>query len=127
MGDENLLELEAEIGQPLVNAADFVSWIDDNGLSGLFISYQGAVASQRADRERFQNHASILWRADGSDFGFIRKGVAQEQLSSKKRRAVRPAAWRLKRICRYLPDLAGAEMGAVLLPESTECEPVVRT
>ena len=60
VSDENLLELEAELGEPAVNAADFVAGIDDDGLAGLFVAEDGAVALQRADGEGLKDHAFIV-------------------------------------------------------------------
>ena len=44
MGDENLLELEAELGEAAVDAADLVAGIDDDGFAGFFVAEDGAVA-----------------------------------------------------------------------------------
>ena len=54
VGDENLLELEAELGEAAVDAADFVAGIDDDGLAGLFVAQEGAVALPAGRRERFR-------------------------------------------------------------------------
>ncbi len=62
VGNEDLLEFEAQFGEASVDAADFVAGIDDNGLSGLFVAQQGAVALQRADGKGLKNHMSILKR-----------------------------------------------------------------
>ena len=60
VGDEDLLELEAEFGQSAVNASDFVAGIDDDGFTHFFVTEQGAVALQRADGKGLQDHSSIL-------------------------------------------------------------------
>src|SRR5208337_3783439 len=60
VGDENLLELEAELGKAALNAADFVAGIDDDGLTGLFVAQDGAVAGERADGEGLQDHGLIV-------------------------------------------------------------------
>jgi hypothetical protein len=58
--DENLAEFEAEVAQPAVNPADLVSGIDHDRLAGSFIAKKSAVALQRSDRERLEDHAPIL-------------------------------------------------------------------
>ena len=60
VGDENLLELEAELGEAAVDAAHLVAGIDDDGLVGLFIAQNRAVAGQRTDRKGLKDHASIV-------------------------------------------------------------------
>ena len=67
VGDENLLELEAERGEAAVNAADLVAGIDDDGLAGLLVAKDGAVALQRADGKGFEDHGSILTPLVASD------------------------------------------------------------
>ena len=56
VGDENLLELEAELGEAALDAGDLVAGIDDDGLAGLFVAEDGAVAGERADGEGFEDH-----------------------------------------------------------------------
>ena len=51
--------LRAEFGQPLVNAVDLVAGIDDDGLMGLFVAQNGAVAGQRPDRKGLEDHARL--------------------------------------------------------------------
>lgn len=60
VGYENLLELEAERGEAAVNACDLVARIDDDGLAGLLVSEDGAIALERADGEGFEDHALIV-------------------------------------------------------------------
>ena len=50
--DENLLELEAEGCQAAVDAGDFVAGIDDDGLAGVLVAQDGAVALRAGRRER---------------------------------------------------------------------------
>ena len=61
-GDDDLLELEAEFGEPAANAADLVAGIDHDGLARLFVAQDGAVAGKRADRKGFEDHGSIVGR-----------------------------------------------------------------
>jgi len=58
--DENLAEFEAEFRESSVDAADLVSGIDHDRLAGSFIAKKSAVALQRSDRERLEDHAPIL-------------------------------------------------------------------
>jgi hypothetical protein len=60
VGDKNLLELEAKLGEALVDAAHFVAGIDDNSLAGLLVAQDRAIALQRADGKSLKNHCSIL-------------------------------------------------------------------
>ena len=60
VGDEDLLELEAEGVEAAGDAADFVAGIDDDGLAGFLVAQDGAVALERADGEGFEDHDSIL-------------------------------------------------------------------
>jgi len=46
-----------QFGEPLMNARDLVAGIDDDGLAGLCVAQQSAVALQRTDGERFQDQA----------------------------------------------------------------------
>jgi len=56
VGDEDLFDLEAELGQAALNAGDLVAGIDHDGFARGFIAKQGAVALQRADREGLEDH-----------------------------------------------------------------------
>src|SRR5580658_174141 len=60
MGDEDLFEGKSEFDQAPVNACDFVAGIDDDGLVSYFVAENGAVALQRTDGKRFEDHASIV-------------------------------------------------------------------
>ena len=60
VGDENLLELEAEGVEAASDAADFVAGIDDDGFASFLVSQDGAVALQRANGEGFEDHGFIL-------------------------------------------------------------------
>jgi hypothetical protein len=62
VSDEDLLELETEVLEPAINPANFIAGIDDDGLAGLTVAEDGAVAGQGANREGFQNHSSIVLR-----------------------------------------------------------------
>jgi hypothetical protein len=65
--DQDLLELESEVGEAAVNAADFIAGIDDDGFGGILVAKEGAIALQGADDERLENHEDILAiREDGS-------------------------------------------------------------
>src|SRR5271165_678056 len=57
---ENLLQSEAQIAQATMNAANLVAWIDHDGLAGLLVAQNGAIALQRADMKRLNDHAPIL-------------------------------------------------------------------
>ena len=56
VGYDDLLELEPQFGEPLMNARRLVTGIDDDGLPGLFIAQDGAVAGQRPDGKGLQDH-----------------------------------------------------------------------
>jgi hypothetical protein len=56
MGDEDLLKRQALIRKPLVDAANVISGINDDGLAGLLVAQDGAVALQRSDGKRLKNH-----------------------------------------------------------------------
>lgn len=58
--DQNLLQLEPQLSQPAMNAADFVPGIDNNGFAGLFIAQNGAIARQRPDRKGLEDHGLIV-------------------------------------------------------------------
>ncbi len=60
VGDEDLFELEIVGSEAAVNTADFVTGVDDDGFTCGFVAKDGAVALQRADREGFEDHVSIL-------------------------------------------------------------------
>ena len=60
VGDEDLLELQAEVRDAAVDAADLVAGVDDDSLGGFFVAEQGAVALQRTDGEGLENHEDIL-------------------------------------------------------------------
>jgi len=65
VSDEDLLELEAQIGEAAMDAADFVAGIDDDGFAGLFITEEGAVAGERADGKGLEDHGfSVQLAAD---------------------------------------------------------------
>ena len=65
MGDEDLLELEAEVRETAMNAGHLVAGIDDDGFVGFRVAHQGAVALQRANRKSLEDHVCILWRGAG--------------------------------------------------------------
>ncbi len=56
MRHQDLLQLEAQLGQALGYAAHFVAGIDHDGLAGFLIAQNGAVAGQRTDRKRLEEH-----------------------------------------------------------------------
>jgi hypothetical protein len=58
--DQDLLELESEVGEAPVNPADFIAGIDDDGFGGILVAKEGAIALQGADDERLENHDGIL-------------------------------------------------------------------
>ena len=60
VGHDDLLELEARLGEALMNARDIVAGVDDDGLVGLFIAEDGAVAGERADGKGLEDHGSIV-------------------------------------------------------------------
>lgn len=62
VGNQDLLELEAEFGEAVMNSAHFVAGVDDDGFMRFFVAEDGAVAGQRANRERLQDHALIVKR-----------------------------------------------------------------
>jgi len=47
---QNLLEREAELVQPAVNAPGLAAGIDDDGLASLFVAQNGAIRLQRTER-----------------------------------------------------------------------------
>ena len=53
--DEDLGQLEAELGEAAMDAADLFSGIDDDGFVGCRVAQDGAVALQRTDREGFED------------------------------------------------------------------------
>ena len=60
VSEENLLEREAQFGEPAMNVADLVAGINDDGLASLLIAEYGAVGLQRANGKALQNHGFIL-------------------------------------------------------------------
>ena len=60
VGDEDLLELEAEGVETAGDAVDLVAGVDDDGLAGFLIAQDGAVAFQRADGEGLDDHEAIV-------------------------------------------------------------------
>ena len=38
VGHQDLFEFQAELGEAVLDAAYFVTWIDNDGLTGLFIA-----------------------------------------------------------------------------------------
>jgi hypothetical protein len=63
--DQDLLELESEVGEAAVNPADFIAGIDDDGFGGILVAKEGAIALQGADDERLENHEDILAIPEG--------------------------------------------------------------
>ena len=76
VGDENLLELEAKLVEAAMDAADLFAGIDDDGLAGLLVTENGAVALQRADGEGFENHALIVGPAVAAGRRCVRECAA---------------------------------------------------
>jgi hypothetical protein len=62
VGDEDLLEGEAERGEATVNAADLIAGVDDDGFTGFLIAQDGAVALQWADGKSLEDHGFIVER-----------------------------------------------------------------
>jgi hypothetical protein len=60
VGDQDLGELESEVGETAVNPADLVAGVNDDGFGGVLVAEQGAVALQGADDEGLENHQDIL-------------------------------------------------------------------
>ncbi len=65
MRHQDLLELESQLGEALGYAAHLVARIDDDGLARLFIAQNRAVASQRTDGKRLEDHGFILGGVGG--------------------------------------------------------------
>lgn len=61
VSDDDLLEREAEFGEPAMNSANLVAGIDDDRLAGIWIPQQRAVAGERSDGKGLQNHDLILY------------------------------------------------------------------
>src|SRR5690242_6437168 len=59
---EDLFQIQTMLGQTLVNPADIVSGVDDDGFARLLIAYDGAVALERADGKGLKNHSHIYFR-----------------------------------------------------------------
>jgi repressor LexA len=57
MGYKNLLQGQTELGQTLVDAADLVAGIDDDGFMGLLIAHQRTITRQRPHGKRLDDHA----------------------------------------------------------------------
>ena len=51
VGDEDLLELEAELSEAALDAADLFAGIDDDGFAGFLVAEDGAVALEWTDGE----------------------------------------------------------------------------
>ena len=84
VGDENLFEFETESRQTVVDAADFVARIDDDGFPRCFVAEECAVALQRADRKGLENHAVILGEEEShrqQTKTAVRKGTAVQRLT----------------------------------------------
>jgi len=62
MGDEDLIELDPEGVEAAVDAGDLIARVDDDGFACFFVGEDCAVALERADRKRFENHEAILGR-----------------------------------------------------------------
>ena len=66
VGDEDLLEVEAEAGEAAMDAGDLVAGIDDDGLAGCLVAEDGAVAVQRADGKGLEDHGvhcrQVTWQ-----------------------------------------------------------------
>lgn len=62
VGDEDLLQCEAELSKPAVNAGDFVTGIDDDCFARLFVGEDCAVALEWTDGEGLENHELTLGR-----------------------------------------------------------------
>jgi hypothetical protein len=64
MGYQDLLQREALVSKPLVNAAHIITGIDHDGLAGLLIAKNRAVALQRTDRKSLENHMQGYCRGE---------------------------------------------------------------
>ena len=62
VGNEDLFQGKRQLGKAAVDAGDLVAWIDDDGLAGLLVPHEGAVARKRANREGFEDHVLIVGR-----------------------------------------------------------------
>ena len=64
VGDEDLLEGEAEGGEAAMDAADFITGVDDDGFAGFLVAEQCAIALERADGEGLKDHGFIVDRSE---------------------------------------------------------------
>jgi len=81
VGDEDLLELEAECVEAASDAVDVVAGVDDDGFASFLVAQDGAVALKRADGEGFEDHEFILCRRTeqkGRSWGELYEVVKQE-------------------------------------------------
>jgi len=62
VGDENLLEFEAQFSEAAMDAGDLVAGIDDDCLASGFVTQKSAVALQWADGKGLEDHKSIVER-----------------------------------------------------------------
>jgi hypothetical protein len=60
VGDEDLLERKAKVGQSAVNAGNLVAGIDNDGFVSLLVAQDRAIALQRTDGEGLEDHGTIV-------------------------------------------------------------------
>jgi len=60
VGDDDVLDLEIVFLEESKNIFEIIAGIDDHGFAGGFVSDDGAVALQGADREYFVDHGTIV-------------------------------------------------------------------
>jgi hypothetical protein len=96
VGDEDLLESEAEGGEAAMDAGDLIAGVDDDGFAGFLVGEDGAVALQRADGKGFENHGFIV-------------GLSMNPPKQMKRQTRLGLPHCDSRRLRYLPGFAGAE------------------
>jgi len=69
VGDEDLLESEAKSSKAAVDASNLVAGVDNDGVAGLLIAEDGAIALERANRKSFENHTRSKTKAREADPG----------------------------------------------------------
>src|SRR5579862_8210577 len=85
MGHQDLLQLEPLLNQPLVDSADVVAWINDDGFPGLLVTQDGAVALQRPDGKNLKDHDTAIVEADPTMPRPWTRWLRRDQTQSRRR------------------------------------------
>jgi hypothetical protein len=56
---DDVLDAQFVLSQHFLNALNFISWVNDDGLAAGFVAHDGTVASQHAHGKNLVNHSQL--------------------------------------------------------------------